>query len=160
MNVFVDSNAWTKVNHEIITDYFYGERRLSITKTDEKGTSIKKIRLENVDFDFQGSGFYIRICFSKEIPSKRFSIDKSEYKRIKERSSFSWKHLSFDLTKVESENNSISKINYEVEIEAKVIDYNKMTSHYFIHDLLLKIKDIVKICEPFENENNLKLICI
>ena len=146
-----NKEMWEK-NDENLEDYFYNGRRLSITKDNPKGTCIRKTKLSTFDFMFKGSGFDLRVSFSKEIPAKRFSKDKANYKRIKKRTSFRHKNISYDLTKVTTEENTIQNHLYEVEVEAKEINLNKMSSHYFIHDCLLKIKDLVSMCEEIEDE--------
>ena len=56
------------------------------------------------------------------------------------------------------EENTIENHLYEIELETKTLDLTKMTPHYFIHDSLLKIKDIVNICEPLEGDPKLVFI--
>jgi hypothetical protein len=157
-NNLVDSEVWSSITQEKSEDYFFNGRRLSITDKDPKGTCIKKEKLAIVDFIFSGSGFDIRVSFSKETPSKRFAIDKANYKRIKERTSFNFKHLSFDLTKVTMEENTVEDHLFEIELEIKQLDLTKMTSHYIIHDSLLKICDMVKMCEEIDNNSKVEFI--
>lgn len=147
----INNESWEKTD-ENSEDYFYNGRRLSITKDNPKGTCIRKSKLATFDFMFEGSGFDLRVSFSKEEPAKRFAKDKATYKRTKKRSSFKHKDLSYDLTRVTMEENTIQNHLYEVELEAKDLNLNKMSSHYFIHDCLLKIKDMVAMCEDIENE--------
>jgi len=154
----VDSEVWTSVTTENSEDYFYNGRRLTITKEDLKGVCIKKEKLAIVDFIFAGSGFDLRVSFSKEVPSKRFAIEKANYKRIKERTSYNFKYLSFDLTKVTQRDNMVDDHLFEVELEIKQLDLKKMTSHYIIHDSLLKIKDMIKMCEEIDLTCNLTFV--
>ena len=53
-----------------------------------------------------------------------------------------------------------TRIETQIEIETKKIDgiLDKMTSHYFIHDILLKAKDIIEMCEPLEGEQKLVFV--
>lgn len=151
-----DSDVWDKIEHEKSEDYFWNGRRLSVS--DAKTKCIKKVKLAIFDFEFEGSGFDVRVSFSKEIPSKRYAPEKANYKRKKERTSYLWKHLSFDLTKVTMEENTIENHLYEIELEAKHLDLSKMSSHYFIHDSLLKIKDMIEMCEPLEGTPRLNFV--
>jgi hypothetical protein len=152
----VNSEVWSKIDHTVTTDYFYNSRRLTVDG--KESVCVKKVKLEQFDFNIENSGFDLRVSFSNEFPSKRFAIDRAEYKRIKERTTFRWKDIKFDLTKVTVENNTIKNINYEIEIEPIKYDPKKMTSHYFIHDCLLKIKDIVNICESVDD--NCKFVLV
>jgi len=133
-------------------DYFYNGRRLTVSDSNPKGTCIRKEKLAVVDFSINDSGFDMRVSFSKEIPSKRFDISKSNYARVKERSSFHHKHLRFDMTNVTVEDNTVEDHLFEIELEIMEIDFTKMSSHYLIHDALLKINDMVNMCEEEDNE--------
>jgi hypothetical protein len=154
----IDSTAWTSVEVENSEDYFYNGRRLTINDKDQKGVCIRKDKLATVDFVFSGTGFDLRVSFSKEMPSNRFPKEKANYKRIKERTSYVFKHLSFDLTKVTFEDNTVEDHSFEIELEVKKIDLTKMSSHYLIHDSLLKIKDMVKMCEEIDDNSSLKFV--
>ncbi len=155
---FIDSESWSSIDICNSTDYFYNGKRLTITDKDKKGVCIKKDKLAIVDFIFEGSGFDLRVSFSKEIPSNRFPVEKAIYKRIKERTSYNFKNLSFDLTKVTLENNSIENHVFEIELETKKLDLTKMTSHYIVHDSLLKIRDMVKMCEEIDNDSKITFV--
>lgn len=157
MNKLLDSKAWESVNTENSEDYFYNGRRLTVSKDDPKGTCIKKEKLAVFDFIFSGTGFDLRVSFSREEPSKRFDKEKANYKRIKNRTCFVFKHLSFDLTQVTMEENTVEDHLFEIELETKKLDLEKMTSHYLIHDSLLKIKDLVKMCEEINDDCKLDL---
>jgi hypothetical protein len=84
------------------------------------------------------------------------SDDDEGFQRHKERSSFLYKHWSWDLTIVSSgssnsNRNKLSASDYEVELE--VIDIgNKMTDlEYILESSLMKIKDLIKMCEKADN---------
>ena len=122
---------------------------------------IKKEKLTILDFVFAGSGFDLRVSFSRETPSRKFAREKSTYKRIKKRTSYIYKHLSFDLTTVIMEDNKVEDHLFEVELEIKDISkiLNKtMTSHYLVHDSLLKIRDIIKFCDEIDNSAKLQFV--
>jgi hypothetical protein len=153
----VDSEVWSSISYEKSEDYFYNGKRLSITEKNPNGTCIKKEKLAIFDFIFCGTGFDLRVSFSREIPSNNFPIEKAIYKRVKERHSYNYKHLSYDLTQVTLEDNSVEDHVFEIELEIKQIDLSKMTSHYLIHDSLLKIKDMVEMCEEIDDNPSLEL---
>lgn len=157
-NNLVDSTVWTSIDVENSEDYFYNGKRLTITDKDQKGVCIRKDKLSVVDFIFSGTGFDLRISFSKEMPTNRFPKEKATYKRIKERTSYNFKHLSYDLTKVTFEENTVEDHVFEIELETKKLDLSKMTSQYLIHDSLLKIKDMVKMCEEVNEDCHLDFI--
>ncbi len=154
----VDSESWSSINVEKSEDYFFNGKRLTISEKDQKGICIKKDKLAVVDFIFSGTGFDVRVSFSKEIPSNKFPKEKASYKRIKERTSYNFKHLSYDLTKVTFEDNSVEDHVFEIELETKKLDLTVMTSHYLIHDSLMKIRDMVKMCEEIDSGAKLMLI--
>jgi len=154
----IDSEVWSSIEIENSEDYFYNGRRLTISEKNPKGTCIKKEKLAVIDFIFSGSGFDLRVSFSKETPSNRFPKEKANYKRIKERTSYNFKHLSFDLTKVTFEENAVEDHVFEIELETKKLDLSQMTSHYLIHDSLLKIRDMVKMCEEIDEKHCLNLV--
>ncbi len=154
----IDSKVWSSIDLENSEDYFYNGRRLTITEKDQKGTCIKKDKLAVIDFIFSGTGFDLRVSFSKETPSNRFPKEKASYKRIKERTSYNFKHLSFDLTKVTFEDNTVEDHVFEIELETRKLDLTAMTSHYLIHDSLMKIKDMVKMCEEIDDNSKLMLV--
>jgi hypothetical protein len=152
-----DCEVWESVTNENSEDYFYNGRRLSITTENPKGTCIKKEKLGVFDFMFDGSGFDIRVSFSKETPSKRYAKDKASYKRNKERTRYLFKNSFFDTTKVTVDDNGVEDNLYEIEIETKKLNLKETSSHYFIHDALLKIRDVVKMCEDID-ESESKII--
>jgi hypothetical protein len=155
---FIDSEVWSSIKTENSEDYFFNGKRLSITDKDPKGLCIKKDKLVVIDFRFSGTCFDLRVSFSKEIPSNRFPKEKATYKRIKERTSYNFKHLSFDLTKVIFEDNTVENHVFEIELETKKLDLTQMTSHYLVHDSLLKIRDMVKMCEEIDENAKVQFI--
>lgn len=153
-----DSESWSSIVEEKSEDYFYNGKRLTVSEKDPKGICIKKDKLAVIDFVFSGTGFDLRVSFSKENPSNRFPKEKANYKRIKERTSYNFKHLSYDLTKVTLENNTIEDHVFEIELETKKLDLTIMSSHYLIHDSLMKIRDMVKMCEEIDDDAKITLI--
>lgn len=155
----IDCVAWSSIEEEKTHDYFYSGKRLTIMdKGKKKDICVKKEKIAVIDFKFSGTGFDLRVSFSREIPCNKFSIEKANYKRIKERRSFNYKgaktdlQLSYDLTKVTFEENTVENNNYEIELEIKKFDLNKVSSHFIIHDCLLKVYDMVKMCEEVDDK--------
>lgn len=161
MSKLIDCELWTETSVEKSEDYFYSGRRLTIiedeiNKKGYVGTCIKKEKLTVLDFTFVGSGFDVRVSFSREVPCKRFSKDKCVYKRIKDRNSFRYTNeytdLSYDLTKVTMEDNTVEDHFFEVELEINNLELSKASSHYIAHNCLLKLKDIIEMCEEIDED--------
>lgn len=146
-----DADCWNDVKFEKSTDYFLNNRRLTVNDEVKTTTCIKKIKLKTIDYRFEGTGFDIRVSLSSEIPSPKFSPTLAQMQRYKERTSYVRKHLRYDLTKVTTSENALKKVSYEVEVESmRVPPSTEMSRQYFVHDMLLKIGDIVSMCEPVE----------
>lgn len=151
----VGSPVWSNVVTERTVDYFNSNKR--ITRHENGDTvCIKKEKLAMVDFAFLGSGFDVRVSFSTENPEEAFDIGDSTYERKKNRVSYEYKHLSYDMTEVIMEDNGVEDHIYEVEIEVKKLDLKNMSSHYLVHDALLKITDLIKMCEEVDDEFRLE----
>lgn len=138
------------------TDYFFKDRRMSINE-ENNSVCIKKIKLKTLDFEFKGTGFDIRVAFSREIKSNRFPIEKAEYTRKKDRTSYNYNYVKYDLTEVKNTINNVLYTNYEVEIELNKFDPIKMSSRYVIHGALLKIKDLAQMCEEIDDNYSIDL---
>lgn len=157
------SSVNMKSTHEQTKDFFHNGKRLSYNirditdgnDYDTKGTCIIKEKLATVDFIFAGTGFDVRVSFSKETPTTGFPKDKASYTRTKDRTSYFHGNISYDFTKVTTKNNTVDIHVYEVELEIKNLDLEKFTSHYLIHDSLLKLKDIVQMCEDIDEDAKL-----
>jgi hypothetical protein len=153
-----DSEILDDIIYEKSEDYFYSGKRLMITDDNPEGTCIKKEKIAVLDFIFSGSGFDLRVSFSKENPDKRFPKEKAVYKRLKERTSYIYKNLSYDLTKVTTNDNTVEDNSYEIELEIKNLDLKKANSHYIIHDCLLKIKDMIEMCEELDEDSKVQFV--
>jgi hypothetical protein len=153
-NVLSSTDVWSDVKEEKTEDYFYNTKRLTIGLDQE--ICVKKEKLVILDFALIGSGFDVRVSFSRETPVKKFDITSANYLRKKDRTSFIHKHVSFDLTDVSMVDNSIENHLYEVELEIKELDLAKMSSYYMVHDALLKITDMVKMCEELDDNHKLE----
>ena len=56
------------------------------------------------------------------------------------------------------EENTVEDHLFEIELEIKQLDLTKMTSHYIIHDSLLKIRDMVRMCEEIDTDAKVEFI--
>jgi hypothetical protein len=161
-------DTWDEVLSTHSEDYFLDGVRMSVMSNEQ--IVIKKEKLAILDFSFEGTGLDIRVSFSKELPAEPFKPEDASFKRIKDRKSFlinKVNPVSYDITKITYINNSVEDYTYEFEIEWLGARTSKETSketgvivpssYYSIHDCLLKIKDIVNLCEEMDDNCKLKL---
>ena len=143
-------SGWDSVNHENSVDYIKDSYR----KTGNN--IIHKERLESVNFNFKGTPYDLRICVSAETPSNLNSFNHSLIRR-KNRISYIYKECKLDLTKVEEESSDEIVENEEFEVE--LIKLNSNTSDlYRAHSALLKIRDIINICEKIEETSKVSKV--
>ena len=143
-------SGWDSVNHENAVDYIKDSYR----KTGND--IIHKERLESVNFNFKGTPYDFRICVSTETPSNLKSFKHSLVRR-KNRVSYVYKECKLDLTKVEEESSDEIVENEEFEVE--LIKLNSNTSDlYRSHSALLKIRDIINICEKIEDTSKVSKV--
>jgi hypothetical protein len=136
-------SKWESVNYENTVDYI----KDSYKKIGN--TIIHKERLESVNFNFKGTPYDFRISVSTEKTCNLKSFNHLLIRR-KNRISYVYKECKLDLTKVEEENKEEIVENEEFEIE--LIKLNSNTSDlYRAHSALLKIRDIINICEKIED---------
>lgn len=138
-DILDSSNVWNKVNM-VDTKEYIGK---DIKRVGDK--YIHKKRLETAIFKFNGTPYDFKITVSQELKhdGKNF---KSELIRNKKRISYTYKECLFDLTKVETETDDEIIENEEFEIE--LVNLNSTTSDkYRAHSALLKIYDIINMCE-------------
>lgn len=145
------TSVWSQVKKENTIDYFNSKKR--ITSKNGEETCLKKEKLAVVDFELIGSGFDVRVSFSRETPVSPFNKSEYDYVRKKNRNSYFYTNFSYDLTDVITEDNSVEDHTYEFELEIVKLDLKKMSSVYIVHDSLLKITDVVKMCEEDLNED-------
>jgi len=137
--------SWDSVKEENTTDYIKDSYR----KTGD--IIIHKKRLETVNFMFKGTPYDFRICVSTETPCTLKSF-KHSFIRKKNRVSYVYKECKLDLTKIEEETNDEIIENEEFEVE--LIKLTSSTSDvYRAHSALLKIRDIINICEQIDNKS-------
>ncbi len=159
------NKSWDSVEKTSTTDYIHNGIRLS-TDSDKNKTCIRKEKLCVLDFCYDDTPFDLRVCFSTETPldNKEFVTQskndkKNIFKRKKTRSSFQHKTWYYDITCVNSVDNTVKDTNYEIELECDVVESLKtMSSHYIIDSGLMKIQDLINMCEPLTEESKLILI--
>jgi hypothetical protein len=155
------NKSWNSKERTRVNDYFHGGKRLTV---DYKGgkNCMKKEKLCVLDFEFTDTPFDIRICFSKEtpIPISEFNPpSKKIFNREKNRTSYGYKTWVYDITVVKTIENEVEDLSYEVELECNVQEsLKRMKPFYFIHSSLLKMKDLINICEKVEDCSILKHI--
>lgn len=149
-NYLSECEEWDTIDFINSEDYFKDDKRLSVS--DEETKCIKKEKLDTFDFNFIGSCYDIRVCFSSETPAKKFNITKNLLKRTKQRISYVIDGVSYDLTTVESNGTKT----YSVEIEIK--DIKHASTRYMLHNCFLKIKDIIEFCGALDPDAHLKLV--
>ena len=158
----LDTNTkWKSKERGVMNDFFHEGKRLSVY-SDGKKECIKKVKLVSLDFIFENTPFDVRISLSQEHPQDESSFtntqDNSFYKRSKDRMSYKHKSWSFDITSVKTIDNSVEDITFEVELEVHNLKnvLKNTNTKYFIHSSLLKIKDIVNMCETVNDDAILK----
>lgn len=131
--------GWNSVSESSTVDYIDKNYR-------KTGTSfIKKEKIENINFSFKGTPYDFRISVAKETPCK-LSNFKHTITRKKNRTCYSYKDFRFDLTKVEEETSDEIIENEEFEIELLNLS-SGMSDLHRAHSALLKLRDIINICE-------------
>jgi hypothetical protein len=142
---------WDSVIVTNTDNYYLSEKRLTINKPNSN--CIKKKKLETIDFEFVGSGFDVRVCFSEETQCRRFAIEKAESKRSIKRTSYLIDGVSFDASIITIIENGIEQFQYSVEIEIKDLSGS---SDYILHNCFLKVKDIAECVEKLEEHYSLR----
>ena len=146
------SKVWDKViNNKYEELCMNGIRRTTMfnNKKVMKHQCIKKERLLNVDFEYFGTPYDVRISVSKEIPVEDKIKNGTGVLRKKNRFSYYYKDYVIDLTMVEQIENSVSEIVYELEVEFKNLK-NDISDKYRAHSGLLLIRDVINMCEKLE----------
>lgn len=127
------------------------------TKKVQKNITIKKEKLLVKDFNYKGTPYDVRIsvCTEKEVASHEKIKSGEGILRKKKRNSFFIDFFRFDLTKVITVDNTVETTTYEFEIE---ITRDFIDAHHTAHSALLKMRDIVNICEEITDESKMELI--
>ena len=154
------NKSWLSEERKVTKDYFNNGLRLSVD-CDGNKTCIRKTKLHTLDFRFEDTPFDVRVCFSKEtpIPVSEFKLNKKMFSRDKDRMSYKHKCWFYDITNVKTVYNTVEESNYEFELECNVSDALKvMKPFHVVHSSLLKIKDIVNMCETVTDEAKLEIL--
>jgi hypothetical protein len=163
LNVLQTNKSWLSKDRNVTKDYFIDNMRLSVDENNNK-SCMSKQKLCVLDFRYEDTPFDIRICFSKEIPiqvSKFPKKKKDVFVREKDRVTYKHKTWNYDITSVKTIDNTVESTNFEFELEADLKEsLTKMKPSYFLHSSLLKIKDIVNMCEKVEDGCKLELLNI
>jgi hypothetical protein len=157
-NVLDGAKFWNKKNNETSQDFFSKGKRKSVNLITKKETIIKKEKLCTLDFTFHGTPFDVRVSFSREIPKNKFSTKKIDFERQKKRKNFVFQDWNYDLTTVTFEENTLETKTNEVEIELNKplnILLEKHKDFELIHSSLLKIRDLIYMCEKPTTEPKL-----
>lgn len=164
----LDSNkSWIDKNISETTDFFYNGMRMSMDSNGKK-ECIKKNKICIMDFTFEGTPFDIRICISQEIPISMIEFNppskKSLYSRKKKRNTYRYKYWNYDITQVTTIENTLEETIYEIELDItnlkNVIINNNINSKYIVHSGLLKLKDLIDVCEKLDDKALLELFNI
>lgn len=161
-NVLQTNKSWLSKKKSKTNDYFNDGMRLSVHEDGTK-TCIAKSKLCVLDFMFEDTPFDIRVCFSEEKPvkvSKFKNGSKTLYNRKKNRISYLHKVWSYDITTVTTVENTVEETFSEIELDVNNLKevLKTIKPKYLIHSSLLKIKDLVNMCEKVKDENQLELM--
>jgi len=150
-----NSTMFHNEKREMLDTFNNGLRRTK-DLVKNRSTVIKKEKIASFDFSLLNTPFDIRVSISREIKMsiKDFKETSNSYRRHKNRTSFSYKSWSFDLTEISYEENSVKYNLFEVELE---IENLKSDINYIIHSSLLKVRDMALFCED-EGPTSFKLM--
>lgn len=158
-NKLNSNKNWAAVKKSKNTDYFnYGYR---ISVIDNKPVAcIKKTKLVTINFRFEDTPFDIRFCISKEEPCVLNDVEKriknSNHSREKQRTRFTHKYWNFDVTKVKEIENTVENITHEIELD--VSWPTEAPIDYVIYSSLLKMNDLVNMCENVSEESKMVFV--
>jgi hypothetical protein len=166
-------NVFTKTITESTDFYNKENQRKTIINADKNADKnvviIKKTRLCNIDFNFIGTPFDIRISFSRETPIKNFKeneengvMSRTKYRRTFVGTAPFTNLFNYDITEVSFENNGLVEKSSEIEIEINKplsqIVKDPQTACKLVHSSLLKLDDIAKICENDITNSRLQFV--
>lgn len=143
-----DCKNWENVIQVNTVEYI----NKNLRKIDNKIYSKK--RIENHVFTFNGTPYDFKISVSEENLIKDLNTIKHDLIRKKNRTSYIYKECKFDLTIVEEENDDEIIVNEEFEIELIKLN-SKTQDNYRAFSALLKIKDVINMCENITKDAHL-----
>lgn len=135
-----DCKKWENVIQVNTVEYI----NKNLRKIDNKIYSKK--RIENHVFTFNGTPYDFKISVSEENLIEDLNTIQHDLIRKKNRTSYIYKECKFDLTMVEEENDDEIIVNEEFEIELIKLN-SKTQDNYRAFSALLKIKDVINMCE-------------
>jgi len=146
-------DEWEKKEQIISQDQHSDNLRLTTTAHGTR-ICIKKESLAKINVRYNGSPFDIRISISKEssIKPDKFDEKSCTLSRIKNRTRYTYKDHYYDLTKLTIVDNTVEQKFYQIELEIINIKKSLDKKHidYILHDSLLKINDMINMCEPVD----------
>lgn len=155
LETFKEWDSRTKTDS---TDYYHGDTRLTINK-DASRTCMRKVKLTDYDFIYDGCPFDIRISVSQEIPMDPDAFednDECKFTRQKLRETFRTGAWKFELTEVVTEKNDLGSKSFEVELELedfwKTAERHNFNLGWIAHSTFLKVRQLVFMCEKPETE--------
>ena len=153
-SILDESDCWDKkINNKSEELCVNGIKRMTLFNNKKilKHQSIKKEKIKNVNIKFNGTPYDIRLSVAKEIPVEDKIKNGTGILRKKNRMSYYYKDYRIDLTEVEQIENSVSNLNYELEVEFINLDNDKISDKYRAHSGLLLIRDMINMCEKIED---------
>ena len=149
---------WAAHTKQVSTDYYQGDTRLTVNK-DASRTCMRKVKLTDYDFIYDGCPFDIRISVSQEIPIDPDTFDEDagcKLTRQKKRETFCVDAWKFDLTEVVTEKDDLGQKSFEVELELDdfwaAAAKNNYNLGWLAHSTFLKVRQLVFMCEKPESE--------
>ena len=119
---------------------------------------VKKERVLNMDFKYNNTPYDIRLSVSTENIVDSSAVRFTNYiTRIKNRNCYYYKDFRIDLTEVEQIENSVSSIQYELEVELINLNSN-MSDIYRAHSAFLLMYDFINMCEKIEKDSKIEKI--
>jgi hypothetical protein len=119
---------------------------------------VKKERILNMEFKYNNTPYDIRLSVSTEKIVDNSAVRFTNYiTRIKNRNSYYYKDFRIDLTEVEQIENSVSSIQYELEVELINLNSN-MSDLYRAHSAFLLMYDFINMCEKIEKNSKIEKI--
>ena len=169
---------WASVQNSKTTDYFNSGVRISVDNKRTVGEAvscIRKTKLVTINFRFEDTPFDIRFCISKEEPCVLNDVQKRiqncNHSREKERTRFTHKFWNFDITRVKEIENTVENVTHEIELDvswpvgetsvplAKPRFASPDTAlPYIIYSSLLKINDLVNMCENVSEKSQMVFV--
>lgn len=149
-----DSDTWTSIDVEEVNEYT--KDNVCLRVYDDGSSECNKTEVLNeIYYRYDGTGFDVRVVFSREIPSTRISRNNVDSIVSVSSTIYLHEYLTYKFSKKTFEENTLQRESYEIEIKTSMF-YS--SSHYIVHDCLLKLKDLIYMCEEIDEDNSLTLV--